>query len=83
MKSYIPKQPKQTRERLEVKLEQSLLQKLEQYCQYLDSDREYVLACVLQVLFRKDKGFAEWLESQGHAATGSESIGPSSRRTAV
>jgi hypothetical protein len=83
MKSYIPKQAKQTRERLEVKLEQSLIQKLERYCQYLDSDREYVLACMLQVVFKKDKGFAEWLMSQDQAVTDSKSVDRSSRRTAV
>jgi bacterioferritin (cytochrome b1) len=83
MKSYIPKQPKQTRERLEVKLEQSLLQKLERYCQYLDSDREYVLACMLQVVFKKDKGFAEWLESHDQAVATSGIFDQSSRRTAV
>ena len=83
MKSYIPKQPKQTRERLEVKLEQSLVQKLERYCQYLDSDREYVLACVLQVLFKKDKGFAEWLASQDQAVATTESLDRSSRRSAM
>ena len=66
MKTYIPKQPKQTRERLEVKLERSLLQKLERYCQYLDSDREYVLGCILQIVFKKDKGFGEWLGKQDH-----------------
>ena len=64
MKTYIPKQPKQTRERLEVKLERSLLQKLERYCEYLDSDRENVLGCILQIVFKKDKGFGEWLGSQ-------------------
>ncbi len=64
MKTYIPKQSKQMRERLEVKLERSLLQKLERYCEYLDSDREYVLGCILQIVFKKDKGFREWLGSQ-------------------
>jgi hypothetical protein len=68
MKSYIPKQPKLSRERLEVKLERSLLEKLERYCQYLDSDRDYVLACVLQVVFKKDKGFIEWLAASDVAA---------------
>jgi len=62
MKSYIPKQPKQTKERLETKLDQKLLQKLESYCEYLESDRDYVLSQVLEVAFRKDKGFAEWLK---------------------
>ena len=42
-----------------------LLQKLERYCQYLNSDRDYVLSQVLQMIFKKDKGFAQWLASQG------------------
>ena len=65
MKTYIPKQTKLTKERLEAKLEARLLQKLERYCQYLDSDRDYVLSQVLQMIFKKDKGFAQWLASQG------------------
>ena len=76
MKTYIPRQPKQMRERLEAKLERSLLQTLERYCEYLDSDRDYVLSCMLQVIFRKDKGFHEWLEAQRPV----ESVG---RATAV
>jgi hypothetical protein len=68
MRSYIPRQPKLERERLEVKLERSLLQKLEQYCQYLESERDYVLAGVLQVAFKKDKGFKEWLAASDGAA---------------
>ena len=67
MKPYIPKQPRQTLERLEIKLEHSLVQKLERYCEYLESDRDYVIGCVLQVVFRKDKGFGDWLRSQ-HAS---------------
>ena len=65
MKTYIPKQPKQTRERVEAKLDAHLVRKLESYCQYLDSDRDYVLSQALQLVFRKDKGFADWLRSQG------------------
>jgi len=64
MKSYIPKQTKHTRERLETKLERTLVQQFERYCQYLDSDRDYVLSRILQVVFKKDKGFAEWLAAQ-------------------
>jgi len=65
MKTYIPKQPKQTRERIEAKLDVQLVRKLESYCQYLESDRDYVLSQALQFVFRKDKGFGEWLRSQG------------------
>jgi hypothetical protein len=65
MKSYIPKQPKQIRERIEAKLDAQLVRKLEHYCQYLDSDREYVLTQALELVFRKDKGFSGWLAAQG------------------
>lgn len=61
MKTYIPKQPKHTRERIEAKLDARLVRQLERYCEYLDSDRDYVLSQVLELIFRKDKGFAQWL----------------------
>ena len=60
MSTYIPKQIKPVRERLEAKLDQDLLRELEEYCQYLDGDRDYVIAQALLIAFRKDKGFAEW-----------------------
>ena len=73
MKPYIPKQPKRTRERIEAKLEAPLVRKFERYCQYLDSDRDYVLAQLLEIAFRKDKGFATWLASE-QALAPAESI---------
>jgi hypothetical protein len=64
MKTYIPKQPKHTRERIEAKLDTPLVRQLERYCEYLESDRDYVLSQVLELIFRKDKGFAEWLDTK-------------------
>jgi hypothetical protein len=68
MKTYIPKQPKYTKERIETKLDARLVRQLEQYCQYLESDRDYVLSQVLGLIFRKDRGFTEWLASKNMAA---------------
>ncbi|HEY1760647.1 MAG TPA: hypothetical protein VGG72_35055 [Bryobacteraceae bacterium] len=65
MKSYIVKQPKQVRERIEAKLDQTLVRTLEQYCQYLESDRDYVISQVLAIAFKKDTGFAAWLAASG------------------
>jgi hypothetical protein len=62
--SYIPKQEKRTRERLETKLDQETIRMLEQYCAYLDSDRDYVIGKALEIAFDKDKGFSEWLKSE-------------------
>jgi len=68
MKPYIQKQPKQIRERIEAKLDDRLVAKLEKYCRYIDSDRDYVISQALEIAFRKDPGFLEWLASQDTAA---------------
>jgi hypothetical protein len=62
--SYIPRQEKRTRERVEAKLDRELIERLECYCRYLDSDRDYVIGKALEIAFDKDKGFAEWLKTQ-------------------
>lgn len=68
MNSYIPKQPKQSRERLEAKIDSRLARKLESYCEYIESGRDYVVAQALELVFRKDKGFVEWLGSRERVA---------------
>ncbi len=62
--SYIPKQTKVTKERVEAKLETALIEELNQYCEYLESDRDYVIAQALEVAFRKDKDFRQWRETR-------------------
>ncbi len=62
--SYIPKQIKRERERVEAKLDRELIARLEHYCRYLESDRDYVISQALVIAFQKDKGFAEWLKDQ-------------------
>ena len=62
--SYIPKQIKRERERVEAKLDRELITQLERYCEYLESDRDYVISQALAIAFNKDKAFAEWLKSQ-------------------
>ena len=64
MNTYIPKQTKLTKERVEAKLETGLIEELGLYCEYLDSDRDYVIGKALEIAFKKDKAFADWLESQ-------------------
>ena len=59
MSSYIPKQPKQNRDRVEAKLDRELIRTLERYCQYLDSDRDYIIGQALEIAFKKDKEFME------------------------
>ena len=76
MKTYIAKQPKITKERVEAKLDQNLVRRLELYCQYLDSDRDYVISQALMIAFKKDTSFSEWLAARGvngSAASGAKS----------
>ena len=75
MSSYIPKQIRPIRERVEAKLDRELIAELEQYCEYLDSDSDYVIAQALSVAFRKDKGFAEWLRNHPRPEPLSEATG--------
>jgi hypothetical protein len=70
MSFRIPKQQKPVRERIDVKLERTLLETLDQYCQYLESDRDYAIANVLLVAFKKDKGFAAWRAAEKPADPG-------------
>lgn len=79
MKFHIPKQYKPAKERIDVKLEQSVLQKLDQYCRYMESDRDYVIGTVLHVAFKRDKGFAEWLRLRDQVEGASELV-PAKRR---
>ena len=67
MKPYIIKQTKLTKERVEAKLESGLAARLEKYCQYLESDRDYVISQALEIALKKDKGFAQWLVSGDRA----------------
>jgi len=69
MKFRIPKQHKPTRERIDIKLEASLPAALDEYCRYLESDRDYVVSTVLELVMKKDKDFAAWLERRDGTAT--------------
>lgn len=76
--TYIPKQTKLTKERLEAKLETRLIEQLALFCEYLESDKDYVISKALEIAFRKDKGFAEWSERRAGSKTGTT---PGSKRT--
>ena len=81
MSTYVPKQIKPIRERVEAKLDRELIVQLERYCEYLDSDRDYIIAQALTVAFRKDKGFAEWQQAHPMPQAGSEATGAKNRPT--
>jgi hypothetical protein len=65
MNTYIPKQPKQTRERLEVKIDRTVIEQLDAYCRFKESERDWVVAQILGFIFRKDRAFTAWCETHG------------------
>ena len=75
--TYIPKQTKLTKERIEAKLETRLIEQLAHYCEFLDSDKDYVISKALEIAFRKDKGFAAWSKERAGSKTGTT---PGSKR---
>ena len=79
--TYIPKQENITKERLEVKLEAGLLRKLERYCEFLESDRDYVVAQALDIALRKDRAFRAWLTSGTGNSSGNPTSGTGARRS--
>ena len=64
MSSYIPKQPKRERDQISIKLDRDVLRRLEQYGRFLESSRDYIISAALELVFRKDKAFAAWLETE-------------------
>lgn len=69
--SFIPKQPKKERNQITIRLDQHVLESLERYCRYLDSSRDYVINQCLVFIFRKDRHFTEWVETNPQLANGS------------
>ena len=63
-----PKQPKSAM--LQVRVEEALKQKLEQYAEFIDVTPSYVVSEALRLLFRKDREFKKWASQQ--AANGDQ-----------
>jgi predicted transcriptional regulator len=57
-----PKPPKN--ETLQLRVEEEIRSKLEQYAEFIDSSESYVVSEALRLLFRKDDEFKAWLEKQ-------------------
>ena len=68
MPSYIPKQIKPVRERVEAKLDRELVLELERYCEYLESDRDYVIAPGIDCRFPKGQGLCRMAGKSPDAA---------------
>jgi len=57
-----PKQPKNAT--LQVRVDEELKLKLDEYAEFLDSTAAYVVSEALKLVFNKDVEFKKWLESR-------------------
>ena len=58
--SFIPKQPKLERDMLNIRLDRDVHAALQEYTEFLDSSRDYVIGETLRVAFAKDREFQQW-----------------------
>lgn len=81
--SYIPQRVKRPKQQITVKLYQDQLEMLDNYGRFIDDSREYIISQALDLVFKRDKEFARWLEREAEAtkhaqqsATGNTDISP-------
>ena len=65
--SYIPQRVKRAKQQITVKLYQDQLEMLDRYGRFIDDSREYIISQALDLVFKKDKEFARWLEQQAES----------------
>ena len=49
---------------LEVPIEQPILDTLDRYAEFIQTNREHVVASALRLVFKKDYDFKRWMRSQ-------------------
>lgn len=59
----IERQPKEKKETLSVAVDVEVLQDLDFYCEFLESNKGFVVQNVLKYVLDKDKEFQKWKES--------------------
>ena len=72
MSSYIPHRIKRAKQQITVKLYQDRLAMLDQYGRFIEDSRDYIIDQALDLVFKKDKDFLEWLEQQSAIEQGED-----------
>ena len=72
--SYIPQRVKRAKQQITVKLYHDQLEMLDRYGRFIDDSREYIISQALDLVFKKDKEFARWLEEQAGSTNHGEPI---------
>jgi|SRR5581483_8775872 len=58
--SFIPRQAKLERDMLTIRLDRDVHAALQEYTEFLESSRDYVIGETLRVAFAKDREFQQW-----------------------
>jgi hypothetical protein len=64
MSPYIPQRVKRAKQQITVKLYQDRLAMLDQYGRFIEDSRDYIIDQALDLVFKKDRDFLQWLEQQ-------------------
>jgi hypothetical protein len=68
MGSLIPQREKKARQQITVKLNVDQLRMLDSYRRFINDSRDYIISQALDVVFRKDKDFMQWLQQNSLVA---------------
>jgi predicted transcriptional regulator len=72
MSPYIPQRIKRAKQQITVKLYQDRLAMLDQYGRFIEDSRDYIIDQALDLVFKKDKHFLQWLEQQSAIEQGED-----------
>lgn len=70
MSPYIPQRVKRAKQQITVKLYQDRLAMLDQYGRFIEDSRDYIIDQALDLVFKKDRDFLQWLEQQSRIEPG-------------
>ena len=69
--SFIPQRNKRAKQQITVKLYQDQLATLDKYGRFIDDSRDYI-SQALELVFKRDKEFARWVEVDRNAGSSAE-----------
>ena len=70
--SFIPQRIKRAKQQITVKLYQDQLAMLDKYGRFIDDSRDYIISQALELVFKRDKEFARWVEQERNAGSNAE-----------
>jgi hypothetical protein len=73
--SFIPQRIKRAEQQITVKHYQDQLAMLHSYGRFIDDSRDYIISQALELVFKRDKEFARWVEQPERMVSRSESAG--------